>query len=97
MTSTPVKHDNLEQGFDSCDVPDYLREGLALYLREHIPTGHFLLAVLSNNLMEACDRADLDARTHLWNIVCFLQNYAPIGSWGTRENVRAWLDARPRR
>jgi len=97
MADALVNRDDLAVGMEKCEVPDYLREGLNLYLTAHIPTGSFLLAVLSNNLREACDRADYESRTHIWNIAFFLNNYAPIGSWGSREAVRAWLEARPRR
>ena len=97
MSTAMLNHDDLARGFESCEVPEYLREGIELYLTAHIPTGSFLLAVLANDLSSACDRADFDSRTHLWNVVFFLQNYAPVEAWGSRDKVRAWLDARPRR
>jgi hypothetical protein len=77
-------------------VPEGLREGLLRYLVDRIPTGHFLLAILANDLRAACERADMENRYRLFDIVYFLYNYAPSGAWGSHENVREWLEARPR-
>lgn len=74
-------------------VPEGLHEGLIEYVAARRPTGHFLLAVLSNDLHEACARADEDNRVHLFALVFFLRNYAPAACWGSRDRVVAWLSA----
>jgi len=84
-----------ERLFES-GVPSHLHEGLQRYVVHHIPTGSFLLAVLSNDLREACARADTHCQSRIWNIVYFLVNYCPLGCWGSTEHVRAWLENRPR-
>lgn len=54
------------------------------------PTGHFVEAVLSNDLKEACGRADDNNAAALWQIVCYCYNEIPTGAWGSPEKVRAW-------
>ena len=78
-------------------IPDTLTEGLERYLCDHIVPGSFLLAVLSNDLLEAVNRADEDSRRALSDLVVFLVNNAPAAAWGSPERVRIWLEARPRR
>ncbi|HXO84676.1 MAG TPA: hypothetical protein VN803_04040 [Gemmatimonadales bacterium] len=76
-----------------CHVPDYLHEGLIEYLASRRPVGHFLTAVLSNDLMEASVRADPLTRYFLVDVVLFLVNYAPATAWGSADKVSAWLAA----
>jgi hypothetical protein len=77
-----------------CQVPDHLHEGLVEYLAARRPVGSFLTAVLSNNLMDACVRADDLSRPHLVEIALFLLNYAPANAWGNEKAVFDWLEAR---
>jgi hypothetical protein len=72
-------------------VPEHLRDGLAMYLNEHLPTGHFLTAVLSNDLAEAFGRADLESRAGLFDLVSYLHNFAPRPAWGSKRQVELWL------
>lgn len=71
-------------------VPEHMHDGLVLWLQNGIQPGSFLRAVLENDLREACNRADTTNRYRLYDLVFFLYNYAPIGSWGSPENVQAW-------
>lgn len=73
-------------------VPEHCREGLLNYLRYGLPPGHFLMAVLANDLTEACGRADDSNRVALADYISVLYNHAPSESWGSREKVRAWID-----
>jgi len=77
-------------------VPEGLREGLIRYIVDHIPTGSFLLAVLTNDLKEACGRADEENKYRLFDLVYFLHNFAPSACWGSKDQVRAWLEIRTR-
>ena len=66
-------------------------EELTRYLRHHCPTGSFLEAVISNNLKEACARAD---DVNLWRLpllVAYLYNEAPMLAWGSRDQYKDWL------
>ena len=44
-------------------IPDYMRGGLRRYLAHGIEPGSFLSAVLRNDLIDACGRAD-DTNRH---------------------------------
>jgi hypothetical protein len=72
-------------------IPFYMRDGLADYIRFGQPPGHFLLAVLCNDLKEACGRADETNQRALYDYVYVLANYAPMGCWGDADKVRAWI------
>jgi len=50
------------------------------------------MAVLCNNLNEACARADDENITLLPVYVAFFYNEAPSACWGSPENVRTWLN-----
>lgn len=72
-------------------VPEHCREGLLAYLRYGVPPGHFLLAVLSNDLAEACGRADEANQRALYDYIFVLYNYAPGNAWGSLAKVQAWI------
>lgn len=72
-------------------IPPGLWNGLREYITNGRPTGLFLEAVISNDLKEACQRADLTNRNFLFNLVSFLYDVAPAGCWGSRENYSAWV------
>lgn len=73
---------------------EHLMPSLHGYIEQHIPTGGFLEAVLSNNLKEACGRAD-DENLWLIPIICaWLYNQAPLNCWGSPERVQQWLSER---
>ena len=60
-----------------------LVQGLRLYFENGIEPGSFLSAVLCNDLKEACGRADRFNRHLLFEIVYWLHNDAPAGTWGS--------------
>jgi hypothetical protein len=74
-------------------IPEHCRDGLLNYLRYGIHPGSFLEAVLSNDLREACSRADHINLRALSDYVFVLYNDAPCGAWGSPENVQAWIEA----
>lgn len=75
------------------DIPEYMRKGLALYLTEGRRPRHFLTAVLENDLLEACARADDTNLQLLPAYVRFLFNHAPSASFGSPAKVDAWMAA----
>ena len=80
----------LKRGFKNNTVPAYMHDALMDYVVERRIPGHFLTAVLENDLREAvvqADDANLDA---LGNWVKVLYNYCPSHSWGSHSRVRAW-------
>lgn len=73
--------------------PEIIR-AIRRYADEHVATGGFLRAVLSNDLREAIWRADDENKAALPEIVwyCFWQ--IPGNCWGSPEAVKAWLEKR---
>ena len=72
----------------------YLVDGVQRYLEHGIRPGDFLTAVLCNDLKEACGRADFTNRYLLFDIVNWLYNEAPLGSWGSPEIFDKVIDDR---
>jgi hypothetical protein len=72
-------------------VPRTLHYGLTEYVVARQQPGHFLMAVLTNDLAEACARADDDNRVQLHAIVSFLHNHVTAECWGSPQKVAQWL------
>lgn len=72
----------------------YLVSGMKLYIEHGIEPGGFMMAVLSNDLREACCRADDHNQPIIFYIVKWLYNNVPYECWGTREKVEDWLDTK---
>ena len=68
-------------------------EKLGEYAQHHVSLGHFLTAVLENNLSEAVGHADDDNLRNLPAFVGYLYNEMPSPCWGSPEKVKAWLEA----
>lgn len=80
--------------FNYTQIPPHMMARLRAYLDNHEPVGDFLTAVLTNNLREACERAD-DTNIEILPVyVAYLYNEAPGLSWGSVERHANWL-ARP--
>lgn len=79
------------QRLERAGVPEHLREGLVRYLVHRIQPGHFLMAVLENNLLQAIARGDEISCAALPALVRFLVNDAPGEASGSPATVREWL------
>lgn len=64
------------------------------YVNQHIPTGDFLYAVLTNNLKESFAQADDENGRDLKEIVNYCYWEIPSECWGSPEKVRVWLEGR---
>ncbi len=60
------------------------------YVKNAIPPGGFLTAVLSNDLKEAFGRADDINLDHMKEIVVYCYNEIPSNCWGSREAMADW-------
>jgi len=74
------------------DMPSNMKHAMDRYLREHIPTGDFLKAVICNDLRGACEAADDINITKLHTFIAYLYWEAPSRSWGSKENYEAWIN-----
>lgn len=70
--------------------PDTL-DAIDRYVKDGIPTGSFLEAVLCNDLMESFGRADMGNREALFKICDYIYNETPSGCHGSPEQVQEWL------
>ena len=71
-------------------------ETLERYVVHRIPTGGFLHAVLTNNLMEAMHRADPENKAALAEICEFVYWELPSICWGSKKIVDDWLYNKPK-
>ena len=72
-------------------VPLRLKESIDRYARHGVPTGGFLRAVLSNDLMSAIRRADNTSLNSILAICQYIHNAVPSAIRGSREAVEAHL------
>jgi len=72
-------------------IPGNTQMGLENYLEHKIAPGHFLTAVLTNDLMGAFGRADMGNINAMHAIVKYMYNRMPMGSYGSKENFEQWL------
>jgi len=72
-------------------IPRAIKEQIDNYIDNGIPPSEFLYAVLTNDLRHAAGKADITNRIHLYDIILYLENYAPNMSWGSPERVEKWL------
>lgn len=74
-------------------IPERMQGGLIRYYNNRIQPGHFLTAVLENDLVEAVNRADHENVHLLKSYVMWLYNVPPgrPTGWGSPEAVADWL------
>lgn len=78
--------------FDGYHVPEHTQGALERYFTHALEPGSFLMAVLVNDLFGAVGRADMWNAAALAEIVKWLWNEAPRGSFGDEQLVKAWLN-----
>ena len=71
-------------------IPHRMIAALNCWIEHGIEPGHFLTAVLCNDLHEACRRADDENRHLLFEYVCYLHNECPSTCWGSKEKFKTW-------
>jgi len=72
-------------------IPDYMMNGLELYIDRGVLPGSFLTAVLENDLKEAVSRADDTNIDNLPAYMAYLYNEAPAECYGSPERVTEWV------
>lgn len=73
-------------------LPDYMQDGMKLWVERGILPGSFLEAVLRNDLMGALGRADSNNIERLKDYGMFLYNEVPSTCFGSDEKVQAWAE-----
>ncbi len=74
------------------NIPSYTLAALERYRDEGCPTGGFLYACLTNNMMQAIGRADENNQLAIAEIARWIYNELPANSHGSPEEVNTWLD-----
>lgn len=69
----------------------YMREAVIRYVEDGIPPDSFLCALLSNDLMEACKRADCTNQRHIYEWASFLYCELPFSCYGSPAKIEAWI------
>lgn len=81
----------LDDGFRACPmIRDHMWGGVARWVVWGVEPGDFLLAVLRNDLMDACGRADDWNQRAIFEWAKLLHNGLPSMSFGGRAQVDAW-------
>ena len=75
-------------------IPEHMIGAVLGYFNEHVEPGDFLCALLANDFMEACGRADDKNISALPVWAVLLYNEAPSNAYGSPEKVKAWLAMR---
>lgn len=71
-------------------VPDLVKYAIDRHVECGQECGHFVSAVLENNLKEAVHRGDDVNLENLIDIVKYCFNNIPAGCWGSLEKVQKW-------
>ena len=77
--------------FNYDKLPGHMQDGMRLYIERGIDAGSFMMAVLCNDLMGACGKADHINRERLFDYCNFLYNEAPSSCFGSPGKVAAWI------
>jgi len=80
--------------FDGWNVPAHIRGGIVRYIDNGIPPGSFLTAVICNDLIGVCGKADEINRAALFDIVSWFWNEAPSVCWKSQEHMSEWMRLR---
>jgi len=83
----------IESDFAAKGLPDRMWGGMSRYLEHGISPGHFLTAVISNDLKECVARADEQNMYLLPQYVKFLYNGVPGGCWGSQHKFDTWIES----
>lgn len=88
---------SVEPRFDYGLIPRECRRALEAYVKNGSPLGHFLEAIVCNDLREAVDRADEYNEGILGLYVRYMFNKTPMGCWGSRKKVDEWRNIKSKK
>lgn len=73
-------------------IPESTIQTIKGYLEHGFEPGHFVRAVLENNLRDAFACADIYNTYAMKAIVMYLVNKVPHNAWGSKEAVNKYLE-----
>jgi hypothetical protein len=71
-----------------------MKGGVSRYILNGVRPGHFLTALLSNDLRGTFERADDENQRHVLDYIKLLYNFAPQQAWGSKAKVDDWVTLR---
>jgi len=74
-------------------IPQRMMGAIDRYINQGIRPGHFLTAIICNDLKEAAIRADNENLVNFPAYVSYFCNEAPSACWGSEEKMKAWLES----
>ena len=72
-------------------VPDHMMDGIERYVEHGINPGHFLTAIITNDLRETIGRADDENLQNIPAYVDYFYDNTPASCWGSPEQMGAWV------
>ena len=84
-------NENKREAMHELGIPTRMCGAIVRYYENGFEPGHFLAAVIQNDLAEAVSRADDENVQLLKAYVTWFYNYAPTGSWGSVDNYMRWI------
>lgn len=72
-------------------LPPHLQDGIREYVHNGREFGHFLQAVVANDLTSAVGRMNPPSFEGLKSVVEFFYNYCPSDCWGGPGKYEAWI------
>ncbi len=78
-------------------LPSQMERPVVLYILYRVKPGHFLMALLQNDLLGVINRADDQniALLKLWIRLLYNCEAIPGGCWGSPDRVKDWLGGEP--
>jgi len=71
-------------------IPARTLQSVYTFVEHNQTPGSFLAAVLSNDLVDAVNRADIGCMIGLKDLVTFLNMHVPDDCWGSFDKARNW-------
>lgn len=75
-------------------IPERMRFGMTAYVNQGLVPGHFLTAIICNDLKETVARADYENETLISLYVRWFYNVAPAPCWGSPAKMQTWINER---
>lgn len=85
--------DRIRKGFEFHKLPDHMLDAVENYVLHGLMPGHFLQAVLTNDLKTAVCHADSMNLKRICEWVYFVINYVPADCQGSEGRFKEWLQA----
>ena len=90
-----IDRERLDAAMALYDIPEYMRDGIRVYVFNHQEPGSFLRAVLENSFIDAFAYADNNNLERMHSYAQLLYSKFPSRSlgilWGSSEIVAAWI------